>query len=229
MIATLHEPPPRLLLDNISWETYEALLRDLEGQHYRITYDEGSLEIMPLSHEHQFSGTLLERFVHMLTFELNIPIHSGGSTTFKRKKRAKGLEPDKCYWIQNERRMRGKKAFDIDADPPPDLALEVEVTRSALNRMGIYAAIRVPEVWCYDGEFLRVHHVAANGKYQEKPKSLAFPFLPMKELARFLAAADTQDETTLLRSFCQWVRETVAPMREPNMNRSGKNGRKSSK
>jgi Uma2 family endonuclease len=229
MIAPLHEPPSYLLLDNVSWETYEGLLRDLEGQHRRITYDEGSLEIMTLSHEHEFSGELLGRFVHMLTFELDIPIHSGGSTTFKRKKRAKGLEPDKCYWIQNERRMRGKKTFDIDADPPPDLALEVEVTRSALNRMGIYAAIRVPEVWCYDGEFLRVRHLAANGKYQEKHKSLAFPFLPMKDLARFLATADAQDETTLLRSFCQWVRETVAPMWRGNASKSGKNGRKPSK
>jgi hypothetical protein len=84
-------------------------------------------------------------------------------------------------------------------------------------------------VWCYDGEFLRVHHLAANGKYQEKQESLAFPFMPMKSLARFLVAADTQDETALLRSFCQWVRETVAPMCRGNGRRSGKNGRKSRK
>ncbi|HEX5104221.1 MAG TPA: Uma2 family endonuclease [Pirellulaceae bacterium] len=227
MIATLHaQPSSNILLDNISWETYETLLRDLEGERrFRITYDRGSLEIMTLSHEHEFSDELLNRYVHMLTFELDIPIHSGGSTTLRRRKRAKGLEPDKCYWIQNELLMRGKKMFDIEVDPPPDLAIEMEVTRSALNRMGIYAAIRVPEVWCYDGESLRVHVLGENGKYKESAKSLAFPFLPMKELERFLSKAGAQDETTLLRSFCKWVRETIAPA----LQTKSKNGRKSVK
>ena len=95
-----------------------------------MTYDEGELEIMTVSHEHESYGALLGRLVEMLTFELNIPIHSGGSTTFRRVLKKKGLEADECYWIQNERLMRGKKDFDIEADPPPDLAIEVEITQT---------------------------------------------------------------------------------------------------
>ena len=212
MIATLHDDAVQgLHLHDIPWATYETILRDLEGQHYRITFDRGDLEIMTISHEHEYYGELLGRLIHMLTLVLNIPIHSGGSTTFRRAMSEKGLEPDKCFWIQNELGMRGKRTFDIDVDPPPDLALEVEISRSALDRMGIYAALRVPEVWCSDGESLRVFHLGKNGKYRKKDRSLAFPTLPVQELMRFLHASETTDETTLMRSFSEWVAATLMP------------------
>ena len=233
MIATLQAPEalPYLLLHDISWQGYEHMLRALEGRRLRITYDEGSLEIMAVSHEHEFDGELLSRMVHMTTFELHMPIHSGGSTTFKDEALEKGLEPDKCYWIQNEKRMRGKKKFVINRDPPPDLALEIEITRSALDRLGIYAALRVPEVWRCDGESLRILHLAGNGKYREKTHSLAFPFLPMDKVLEFLKQAENIDETTLMHSFVAWLREEIAPALKQAAGKvkTEKNGRRSGK
>src|ERR1700722_2115196 len=93
---------PCVLLDNISWETYEALLDEMGESQVRLTYDNGSLEIMTLSLRHERYGSWIGRLIEMLTFELDIPIGSGGSTTLKRKLKKKGLEPDECYWIQHE-------------------------------------------------------------------------------------------------------------------------------
>src|SRR5262249_12678957 len=144
--------PQRLLLSNVNWQSYEDLLEKLEERHIRLSYDRGELEIMTLTHEHEHYGSLLGRLIEALTEELNVPIHSGGSTTFKRKSKRRGLEPDKCYWIQNEPSMRGKKTFDVKTDPPPDLAVDVDISSSSLKRMAIYAALGVPEIWRFDGE-----------------------------------------------------------------------------
>jgi Uma2 family endonuclease len=80
-----------MLLENVSWETYERLLR-----HIRMTYDNGDLEIMTLSFGHENTDTLIGRFIETLTLELDIPMRSGGSTTLRRKLKRKGLEPDEC-------------------------------------------------------------------------------------------------------------------------------------
>src|ERR1051325_2288145 len=211
MVAVSYEPPQHLVLDGVSWNAYEMMLRELEGRRFRITYDRGSLEIMALSHRHEFGKTLLGRFVEGMTLELDIPIHPGGSTTFKDELLERGLEADECYWIQNEPRMRKKRDFDIEVDPPPDLAIEVEITRSALDRMGIYAALRIPEVWRFDGARLRVFILGAHGKYKEKDQSRAFPFLPLKEIERFLLDTEAENHTALMRSFHEWVRTALAP------------------
>src|SRR5438105_4356246 len=117
MVSVATAPEQLVLLNNVSWQSYEKLLKELEGQRLRLTYDHGSLELMTISHGHDNYGRLLGAFVRFLTFELSIPIHSGGSTTFRHKRKRRGLEPDECFWIRNEPRMRGKKEFDIDIDP----------------------------------------------------------------------------------------------------------------
>jgi Uma2 family endonuclease len=212
MIATFREPLPYLLVHGISWNGYETMLRELEGRRLRITYDQGAMEIMAVSLEHEFDGEILGGFVRLLTLELDIPLRSGGSTTFKDEALEKGIEPNKCWWVQNERKMRGKRRFEINVDPPPDLSIEVEVTRSALNRMGIYAALGIPEVWRSDGQRVRVNVLTASGKYRERSESKAFPFLPMKRIQEFLKRAANEEETALMRSFAKWVREEVAPV-----------------
>lgn len=228
MVAILYEPPQHLVLHDVSWQTYEMILRDLEGRRFRITYDRGALEIMAVSHRHENRKKLLARMIEALTLELDIPIHPGGSTTFKNELLERGLEPDECYWIQNEPSMRNKMEFDITADPPPDLAVEVEVSRSALDRMGVYAALGIPEVWRLDGEKLRVCVLGANEKYREKNNSLAFPFLPLDEIERFLNT-EGENHTALMRSFHEWVRETLAPSYGARARKPGKGGKKNGK
>jgi Uma2 family endonuclease len=211
-----------ILLENISWQTYERLLREAGERHIRLTYDNGDLEIMTLSFGHENTDTLLGRFVETLTLELNIPIRSGGSTTLRKKLKRKGLEPDECYWIENEKTMRNKTKWDAKKDPPPDLAIEVDVSRSTLNRMTIYAALRVPEVWRYKGKKLRVHRLREDGSYEEVDASPTFPYLSIAKLNEFLQSAATVDETTLLRNFTAWVRKQVLPLAQGRLPKNGK-------
>jgi Uma2 family endonuclease len=207
-------PTQSVLLHNVSWQTYETLLKEFDERPIRLTYDQGDLEIMTLSHGHENYAELIGRLILALTEELDMPIHSGGSTTLKRKLKQRGLEPDKCYWIKNEPLMRGRKDFDPEKDPPPDLATEVDITHSSLDRMAIYAGLRIPEVWRFDGESLLVYRLTADGKYRLCKRSPTFPYLPLDEVLRFLRESDQMDETTLVQLFRRWVREHILPALE---------------
>jgi Uma2 family endonuclease len=167
------------------------------------------MEFMTLSPEHEQRKHILGILVVELAVEMNIDIAGYGSMTCRREDLERGLEGDECYWIENEAKVRGRMDLDLEADPPPDLALEIEISRSALDRMGIYAALRVPEVWCWDGESLRVFLLTLQGTYEPSDRSRAFPFLPLTEFAAFLTRTDIS-ETQLIRLFRQWVREQMA-------------------
>jgi len=199
-----------LVLENIRWSTYQALLRDLGERPIHLTYDQGRLEIMTLSAQHEILKTLFGRFIEMLTLELNIPIKSLGSTTIARKDLKRGLEPDECYYIARESLVRGRMKISFRKDPPPDLAVEVDVSRSSVSRQRVYAALGVPEMWRYDGE-LKVLHLQANGEYVVRDRSLSFPFLPMAQVEGFFNQISELDEATLIRRFRDWVQKEVQP------------------
>jgi Uma2 family endonuclease len=201
----------RLVLYGEPWETYVRLLRIFdERRHLRITYDRGALEIMTLSPEHEHLKKLLGRLVETLAEELNQALEAYGSMTFKRRAKEKGIEPDDCYWIQNEAKAgRLVKRFNPKRDPPPDLAIEVEVTRSALNRMEIYRAMRVAEVWRHDGTDLYFHVLGANG-YDVSLTSRAFPMLKSSDLAPFVAQLGQTDLMSIGRRFRAWVQARIA-------------------
>jgi len=197
----------RIVLHGISWPGYENILRELGENHVRVTYDDGELEIMTLSFGHENAGEWIGRLVFFLALELRQPLCSGGSTTLKQALRKKGLEPDKCFWLKHERQMRGKKEWDALNDPPPDLVVEVDITSSSLDRLRIYAALGVPEIWHYDGHTFRVLILGAGGKYRAKSKSKAFPTLPIREFSvRFLDSLGATDEVSLIQSFGEWIR-----------------------
>jgi Uma2 family endonuclease len=125
-----------LVLEGVSWETYEALRSDLDdaGQHVRVTYDEGRMCLVSPLPKHEKWKYLLGQFVEVIADERDIPISTFGSTTWKRRDRRKGLEPDECFYVQREREVRGKLDFDLRHDPPPDLAIEVDIRRHPVDR-----------------------------------------------------------------------------------------------
>jgi Uma2 family endonuclease len=164
------------------------------------------MEVMTVSPKHENRKTLLARLVETLTEEMEIDIASFGSTTSRREDLKRGLEPDESYYIENEATVRGREEIDLQVDPPPDLAIEIEVSRSTLNRMAIYAALGVPEVWRWDGTTFRVSLLGSRGAYRQSDRSKAFSFLPLGEFVQFLARTDLS-ETQLLRSFRMWVRK----------------------
>jgi Uma2 family endonuclease len=201
----------RTLLRGISWSTYEALLKDLEHSAVRLTYDRGLLEIMSPLPPHEVNKHRLRRLIETLTEELDIPIQGGGSTTFKSELINKGLEADECYWVRHEPQVRNKKSLDLDTDPPPDIGLEIENTRSILKKMSIYSALGVPEVWRFNGRTLRVATLNPDGTYVWSNRSPTFTFLDLKDLVRFVQMIDDEGETHWIRGFRIWVRENLAP------------------
>jgi len=203
-------PESRFVIYGIGWKGYETLLDLLGDRAIRLTYDRGSVEFMTTSQEHEQFGYLLGRVVDVLTEELYLPCICVGKTTWRREILDRGLEADDCFYLANAPRVRGKKV-DLSVDPPPDLAIEVEISRSALDRMGIYAALRVPEVWRYDGETLRVERLQEDRTYVTSETSLSFPFLPLDEVVRFLKQGESMDHGDWRRQFRAWVRDELVP------------------
>ncbi|HIK28811.1 MAG: Uma2 family endonuclease [Oscillatoriaceae bacterium SKW80] len=199
----------RMVLENISWETFEALLRETgDRRGFRFVYHHGTLEIMTPFFEHENAKIQLDRFIFTLVEELGIELKSAGSLTLKCQDVAVGIEPDNCYYIQNEPKVRGKSKIALKNDPPPDLAIEVDITSSSVNKLEIYAALGVPELWRYNGRVLKFYQLV-EGQYNECEFSLAFPFISVNEIARFIEESKTTAETVLLKSFRGWVREKI--------------------
>ncbi|MEH2398349.1 Uma2 family endonuclease [Nostoc sp.] len=199
----------RIVLHNISWETFEALLRDTgEDRGSRFAYDCGTLEIMTPLFEHENPKSNFGNFIIALAEELGIEIRSAGSTTLKRKISKRGIEPDTCYYIQNELAIRGKETLDLENDPPPDLAIEIDITSSSVNKLGIYSALGVTELWKYDGQDLKFYQLV-EGQYVECKFSIAFPLVSVSEISRFIEQSKSVGEIALLKSFRAWVQDKL--------------------
>jgi Uma2 family endonuclease len=160
---------------------------------------------MAPSPPHENYKKVLGRFVETLTEELNIEIKSLGSLTCTREDLARGLEPDQCYYIQNEAVVRTLDEIDFNQDPPPDLVIEIDISSSSINRLSLYAALGVPEVWRYDARAITIYRLEGE-RYQACDRSPTFPQITPAEVMRFLELRKTMGETSLIRSFRKWVR-----------------------
>jgi Uma2 family endonuclease len=199
-----------VVLQQVSWEQYEHLgyaLRDRPA--WRLTYDQGTLEIGRTSEKQERDKKLAARLLETLAEEFGLSILPAGSMTFKREDLKRGLEPDECYWIANEPRMRRSEQWDPSADPPPDLVIEVEVTRSTLPRMRIYASLGVPEVWRLGGGMLIVELLQPDGSYTPSSESPTFPGFPVGEIPAFLARGSESGYLATVRDFRDRVQELL--------------------
>jgi Uma2 family endonuclease len=191
--------------DNVSWEQYEKLVEDPAYYHVRVTYDQGRMTLMSPLPIHDRVKTLTGRLIEFAAFELDIPISSFGSTTWKRRDLARGLEPDECYYVQSEPLVHGRSDIDLRRDPPPDLAVEIDITRNPLNRPSIYAALGVGELWRYDGKRFEFVRRNAGGSYEQIQTSAALPFMTAPIVDRFITLM-LQNENAGLRAFRDWLR-----------------------
>ncbi len=200
----------RTILSGVRWQTYQALSLDLaEDSGKRLTYDRGILEIMTPLPQHEASKRLLGRMVESATEELGLEIYSLGSTTWNREDLQRGLEPDECYYITNEKLMRGKVKIDLSMDPPPDLAIEIDITSSSLNRLEIYAALGIAEVWRFDGEDLSIY-VLGNSEYELRENSQVLPILKSSDLLSFITRKGDLGENALIREFRNWLKQFIS-------------------
>ena len=205
----------RFAIHGVTWDQYEGILAALGDHRQRIAYCEGTIELMSPGPWHESYGYLLGRMVDILTEELDVPMKALGSTTLRRQAVERGLEADRTFYFENAQHLTGAEHLDLETIPPPDLAIEVEITSSILNKLSIYAGLGVPELWRHDGRTLRVFLLGAEGTYAESPTSRAFPFLPMVALGRKLDEVDPTNDTRWARDFRAWVREVVVPLYHP--------------
>lgn len=211
MIAQTAEPrSQRLQIRGLDWDRYRRIADALEGRHVRLTYDRGNLEFMTISAAHAHLSRLLAQFVMVLTEEFGLPRRSFGDMTCDREDLDRGLEPDECFYITNEAVVRGRDEIDLTVDPPPDLAIEVDLSPPGRNRPAIYAALGVPELWRFDGEALTASVLAPDGRYAVVGWSRCFPPVRPADLGAFLARRHETDEVSLIREFRAWARSLAA-------------------
>jgi Uma2 family endonuclease len=216
MLTTTSTPPQQsseeklITLTGIKWLTFKAIMSDVgDGRAWRIAYAEGVLEIrMPLP-KHERPKVMLELFIGALADELEIEAMSLGALTLEREDLARAIEPDTCFYIQNESLVRNKDEINLAADPAPDLVVESDYTSSSLNKFSIYASLGVPEIWRYRNQSLLVYQLV-EGNYELRENSLAFPFLTIAEIPGLIEQSKTIGQRAAVRLFRDRVRELLA-------------------
>jgi Uma2 family endonuclease len=201
-------PGHKVLLTDVSWLEFETILEEL-GEHRaaRIAYDHGTLEIMTPLPEHEVDKVFITNFVEILLEELDIDFYPLGSTTFKNELMKQGIEPDNCFYIENEAAVRGKERLDLTSDPPPDLALEIDVT--SRTHPNIYAALGVPELWRFEKGKLQIN-LLQDGKYIESELSPHFLNFPLREvIPEYLKRVKTEGRNKTMKAFRTWVKEQI--------------------
>ncbi len=196
----LAPPETRMVLENVAWSTYDALSEQRHGSVPRMTYDQGVLEMMSPMREHENIGCLIGRIVEAYSEVRNIEIISVASMTVKCPSLAKGFEPDESYYVTHAARVLNQTEMDFEVDPPPDLVVEVEMTSSAIEKLKLFAAMNVPEVWRHNGEHLTMYRLE-NAAYREIDSSVELPGLDARRVNEILLRRNSVGETKLIREF----------------------------
>ncbi|MBW4539680.1 MAG: Uma2 family endonuclease [Myxacorys chilensis ATA2-1-KO14] len=202
-------PGQRVQLQEVNWSEFEAILDELgEQRASRIAYSNGILEIrMPLP-KHEKAKVLIGDMVKILLEELDLDKECFGSSTLKRQDMSKGIEPNDCFYVENSAQMIGKDRIDLTVDPPPDLAIEVDVTSK--TELDVYQALGIRELWRFKDGTLQVS-LFQNGQYYDSKTSLHFPDFPIIDLiSEFLDQAQTAGRSQTLKSFRQRVQGLIS-------------------
>ena len=217
-MATVIQPVDQpVLMDGVSWETYEALLADGgDRRKTRMAYDQGVLEIVTPSYEHEHAGNVVARVAEALMDARRQDYAPAGSTTFKDQGVERGFEPDASYYVEHAARIRGLTRIDLDSDPPPDLVIEIDVSRSSLDKLPVYAGLGVPEVWRHQHGRVQMYRLAG-GSYVEVEDSAVIPGLSGARLTAFVRDSLTASRPDWWQGVMAWVRETLA--RDTELNR----------
>jgi Uma2 family endonuclease len=171
-------------LQGISWQTYLDIRESRDNSHIRMTFNRGRLEMMAPSKRHEHFGYFLGRLIDVWTEERNIDVQSCRTMTFKREDLLRGLEPDNCYYLAHEPAIRNKDELDFTVDPPPDLAIEIDLSGYAVEKLEIYAAFGVPDV----------------------SESVCLPGIPLREIEKLMQTIGSTSDTRLVKEFRMSVR-----------------------
>ncbi|MGH9940807.1 MAG: Uma2 family endonuclease [Pyrinomonadaceae bacterium] len=194
-----------VVLPDIGWDEYEALLGQLgESRGLRTSYCDGTLQIMVVSSEHEKYAWFIGRLISAFSLRLHINILFFGAPTMKKERRRKGLEPDACFYVQSAPLIGNRMQLDFGVDPPPDIAVEIDIHHGSISKFPIYAALGVPEIWRYDGEQLRIH-LLKQDEYVLATESQALPLLTGDHLTKLLARLREEGEFQTILAFDEWL------------------------
>lgn len=208
-----HEPKPgkHVVVENLDWKSFQRISNEVfcERPAFRLAYDRGKLQIMCISHLHARCGAILFQIVHVLCEEFKHKCGSCGSMTLDRRDLQMSVEPDHSFYITNEALVRSRDEIDLAVDPPPDLAIEISISPSVMSRLDLFAAMRIPEAWRFDGRGLEIGKLTSDGAYEFTPQSGYFPGISPDGVVAAIARRHEMDDSALLSEFRVWVREQI--------------------
>lgn len=205
-VATSLPPDAVLTFHDVSWEQYEELIEQLgEAAGMRVSFDDGTLTIMTLSSEHEKYAQFFEGLMTVIRLRLRLNILSFGSATMRKKKKKKANEPDACFYIQSAPLIGNRMNIDFSTDPPPDIAVEVDIHHDSRDKFSIYAGLGVQEIWRYDGKGLSIHQLYED-HYITVERSIALPSLSATALSNFLNRLPGEGESSALIAFEEWLK-----------------------
>jgi Uma2 family endonuclease len=202
-------PLQRFVFTNLDWAAYENIVNAVGDKRLRHTYADGALEIMSPSYAHESYKEFFAQLVLTLAEELGLGIRSSGSMRMKPRLDQLAIEADATFFIAHETEMRGKRDWVLGRDPPPDLAVEIDISNSSIPRLPIYKLLRIPELWRYDGAELSFLALDANGEYSPLEESNAFHHLRPEHLMPFLEDFAVSEQTSVIRGFRKWIADQL--------------------
>jgi Uma2 family endonuclease len=202
------QPGQQLLVEDVNWQQFESILAELgERRASRLSYSNGRLEIMVPLPEHEKAKEIIGDMVKILLEARQIAFESLGSTTLKNERMSQAVEPDTCFYIQNQAAVIGKNRLDMSVDPPPDLAIEIDLT--SRTQLDNYQILGVPELWRYARRGLQINVLQAE-QYIESDVSPTFPNIPIVELVnQYTQQSQVAGRTRAIQAFRNWVGENL--------------------
>jgi len=196
-----------VVLPDIGWDEYEELLEQLgESRGVRTSYNDGKLQIMVVSSEHENYAWFIGSLIANIRLRLRINIRFFGASTMKKERRRKGLEPDACFYVQSAPLIGNRMRLDFSVDPPPDIAVEIDIHHGSVSKFPIYAALGISEIWRYDGEQLRIHLLKGD-EYVLTTGSQALPMLTGDHLTELLTRLREDGEFQTILAFDAWLQK----------------------
>ena len=209
--AIEHLPPGAMLVvHDVTWDEYEYLLEELSDRPgVRVTYDEGRLQAVSPLRAHEQYTQVIRDLALLVADALDLPLETLGSTTLQQPGRRRGVEADCCFYIASSHRIEGKITLDLKIDPPPDIAVEIDMSSDSRAKLPIYAGLGVPEIWLYDGKRARILELRDDpSEYVDVTASKFLECVTPQILDRFLAQCKTDGQTEIRRAIRKWLAST---------------------
>ncbi len=195
----------KLIMQGVGWDFYEQILAEYtDSNALHFAYDDGILEIEMPKYDHEKVNRCLSRLIEYICLELDMDFANAGSTTFRQEKKTKGCEPDTAFYLANADSVRNLDNIDLSVDPPPDLVIEVDVTSPSLDKMPIYAALGVPEVWLFKNEKVEFFQLVGKS-YRKVENSISLPILSVEKANEFLLGGLTDKPKEWFKEVKDWV------------------------